>query len=92
VSTHHPFDDWLRHGGDYFGVEPVVDHWSSLDTTFPTWRMPLTQLCGELTDAGFLIERLVEPRPLMSARRLDPDEHHRLNTRPGFLALRLRKA
>jgi SAM-dependent methyltransferase len=89
LSTHHPFDDWMRHGGNYFVVEPVVDHWSSLDTTFPTWRMPLTNLCGEFASAGFVIERLLEPQPVPAAEELDASEHERLSTRPGFIAFRL---
>ena len=44
-----------------------------------------------IADAGFLIERLVEPRPVPEAAALNPAKHERLSTGPyGFIAFRLR--
>ena len=54
--------------------------------------MPLTILCGELTDAGFLIERIVEPVPVPCAAdsaTIDPDEAAKLHQQPSFIALRV---
>jgi SAM-dependent methyltransferase len=92
ISTDHPTDDWLRNGGSYFAVEAKVEHWTSLDARFASWRVPLTVLCDEFATAGFVIERLVEPLPTDEARRLNPDEHERLSTAPGFIVFRLRTA
>ncbi len=89
LSTVHPFEDWRIHGGDYFAVEIKREHWSGLDVDVPSWRMPLTVLCDEFVDAGFLIERLLEPRPSPEARLVDPVEHERLCTTPGFICFRL---
>jgi hypothetical protein len=49
----------------------------------------LEQTCEELYQAGFLIERLREPRPVPDAQALDPEEYERLHREPrGFLAVR----
>jgi hypothetical protein len=50
---------------------------------------PLEQTCDELHSAGFLIERLVEPRPTPAAAAIDPVAYARLTSEPsGFLAIR----
>jgi hypothetical protein len=41
------------------------------------------------SEPGFLIERLVEPRPVPEAARINRDDYARLNSEPtGFLAIR----
>lgn len=91
VSTSHPTTDWLRKGGSYFDRALETDTWSlpSGRHEVRSWREPLSDLCGAATDAGFVIQRLVEPRPPESMRRRWPEEHAELSRRPGFLALRL---
>jgi hypothetical protein len=42
-----------------------------------------------LHEAGFLIERLIEPRPTAAAAEIDQDRYERLHREPtGFLAIR----
>ncbi|MGI8722340.1 MAG: hypothetical protein ACR2JG_08950 [Geodermatophilaceae bacterium] len=49
----------------------------------------LEQTCEELHEAGFLIERLREPRPVREAQALHPEDYELLHREPrGFLALR----
>ena len=92
LSAQHPMGDWLRHGGSYFETRPVTETWQK------TWRVrywlaPLETICEEIFQAGFLIERLTEPRPLPEAGALDPAKYERLSREPrGFLAFRLRPA
>ena len=91
VSTHPPTLDWLRLGGSYFSVEPVEEDWQEGRWHVRYWRQPLYQTCAEFADAGFLIERLVEPlpRPEMASRY--PEDYERLTKDPGFIAFRLLK-
>src|SRR5437588_7327844 len=93
LSTQHPTTDWLRKGGSYFDVRLEEDVWTrdGVSYTVKFWREPLTSLCGSATGAGFLIERLVEPRPAESMRERWPDEWAKLNREPGFLIMRLMK-
>jgi len=93
VSTQHPTTDWLRKGGSYFDRVLETDEWQGpfgpRDVGF--WREPLTDLCASATDAGFVIDLLVEPRPAASMRDRYPDDYEDLLRRPAFLILRLRK-
>jgi SAM-dependent methyltransferase len=90
LSCDHPTSAWLRLGGRYFDVEAKIEHWDSLDVDFPSWRLPLTVLCQEFADAGFVIERLLEPQPDPSTRSYDPDAYDDLAASPGFVVFRLR--
>jgi SAM-dependent methyltransferase len=91
LSRQHPTCDWLRHGGSYFDVRVIEETWSK-GWSVRYWLAPLQTTCEEIFQAGFLIERLVEPRPVPEAAAVDPDDHERLNREPGFLAFRLRPA
>jgi 2-polyprenyl-3-methyl-5-hydroxy-6-metoxy-1,4-benzoquinol methylase len=89
LSTHHPTDDWARLGGSYFDVDAVTEVWSQ-GWTVTAWRMPLTQLTGEIAEAGFVVERLVEPRPVPEMAERHPEAYALLTTTPGFVMFRLR--
>jgi SAM-dependent methyltransferase len=93
LSTHHPTTDWLRQGGSYFETEEVEEIWHRGERSYTVrfWRQPLTSLCADIADAGFLIERLVEPLPAPSMRERWPERWQKLQREPGFLALRLLK-
>jgi hypothetical protein len=55
------------------------------------WLAPLETTCEESFAAGFLIERLLEPRPVPQAAAIDREEYERLAREPrGFMAFRLR--
>lgn len=88
LSRMHPTGDWLRHGGNYFDARVVDEVWSR-GWQVRYWLSPLEQTCDELRSAGFLIERLVEPRPTPAAAEIDPSAYQRLTSEPsGFLAIR----
>ena len=94
VSTQHPTTDWLRKGGSYFDVVLETDIWrmESEDHVVRFWREPMSALCGAATDAGFLIEKVIEPRPAPSMRERYPWDYDKLSREPAFLVLRLLKA
>jgi SAM-dependent methyltransferase len=88
LSRMHPTGDWLRHGGNYFDVRVVEEVWSK-GWRVKYWLAPLEQTCAELRDAGFLIERLTEPRPQAEAATINRDKYERLLREPtGFIAIR----
>ena len=90
LSRLHPAGDWLRHGGSYFDVRTIQETWSR-GWTVRYWLAPLETTCEEIFAAGFLIERLVEPRPVPEAAAIDPAGYERLAREPrGFIAFRLR--
>ncbi|MDG4780783.1 class I SAM-dependent methyltransferase [Micromonospora sp. WMMD961] len=88
VSTHHPMDDWRRLGGSYFTVERVRERWNKgWDVAY--WRQPLDVTCDEFSAAGFLIERVHEPRPSAQLRDRYPDVSERLSASPAFIVFSL---
>ncbi len=91
VSTQHPTTDWVRKGGSYFDRTLETDTWALASGRHEVqfWREPLSDLCAAATDAGFVIQRLVEPRAPEIMRERWPVEYDKLAQRPGFLALRL---
>lgn len=88
VSTHHPTADWLRQGGSYFTLEAIEETWNQ-GWSVRYWRLPLTTTCAEFTQAGFLIERLVEPQPAPGMAERFPEDYEKLNREPGFINFRL---
>jgi SAM-dependent methyltransferase len=93
VSTQHPVMDWLRKGGSYFQATLETDIWNMPSGEQPVhfWREPLSALCAAATDAGFLIEKLIEPVPAETMRERYPEDYDQLSKEPGFLILRLLK-
>ncbi|NYH82538.1 Methyltransferase domain-containing protein [Actinopolymorpha cephalotaxi] len=91
VSTMHPTADWNRFGGSYYAVEKVDRPVAKGRWRTHYWRMPLETFLGELLGAGFVLERLVEPRPVPELQKLDPEAHDKLHTAPCFLSVRLRR-
>jgi hypothetical protein len=52
----------------------------------------LERWCADFWAAGFVIERLLEPRPIKAMAERYPDEFVKLSREPGFLTFRLSKA
>ena len=90
LSTTHPTEDWLRTGGSYFDKAMIEETWQD-DWAVKYWKQPLQDWCADFTEAGFLIERLVEPRPSPTMNPSYPDVFEQLNQRPGFIAFSLLK-
>jgi hypothetical protein len=76
---------WLRKGGSYFDVKLKTDIWhtSAGDEPVRFWREPLSDLCTAATDAGFLVEKVIEPRPADTVRERCPDDYEKLTKRTG---------
>ncbi|MGP4018998.1 class I SAM-dependent methyltransferase [Saccharopolyspora sp. 5N708] len=90
MSRMHPTGDWLRHGGNYFEARVVEETWKR-GWQVRYWLAPLELTCEELFRAGFVIERLLEPRPAETGAVVNAEVYERLQREPtGFLAIRAR--
>ena len=92
-STHHPtMDAELHSPNDYFAIKRVTEVWKKgqgeFEVTF--WRRPLTAMSEAISEAGFLIERLVEPTPEPELQERYPEIYDLIRTKPRFLFFRLR--
>ncbi len=88
LSTHHPTTEAHRfETGNYFEVEALEDTWSWVGKV-RFFRRPLTRIIGALTEAGFMIDQLVEPIPTEEFRAMHPESYARILKRPDFLLVR----
>ncbi|GIV95435.1 MAG: SAM-dependent methyltransferase [Herpetosiphonaceae bacterium] len=96
-SVGHPCDEFCdRHPqGNYFAIEQVaaVFNWEQFGVRVrvPYYRRPLNAMLGPLLHAGFILERLLEPRPTPEFREQDPQDYEKLMRQPGFICFRAKK-
>ncbi len=89
-STHHPTMDYLLfRTKSYFTTELVEDQWRIGKVRF--YRRPLTSMIDALANSGFVIERIVEPRPTEEFRQAKPEDYEKLSTQPWFIVIRARR-
>lgn len=89
-STHHPAMEVQLFNPERYGeVEQVEDDWDDVGTV-RFYRRPLFRIVNDLADAGFAIERMVEPLPAEAFRRLKPQAYARMVRQPNFLLIRAR--
>lgn len=91
ISIEHPFFEHLYFKSEkYFEVEAVKATWSGFgkDVEVNSYRRPLHECLSPLTENGFYIDKLVEPKPVPEFEKLDPRHFKELNEFPSFLCIR----
>ncbi|MGW3961156.1 GrpB family protein [Amycolatopsis sp. NPDC005003] len=87
-SVHHPGEDWRWFGKEnYFELELLEDEFPP-GTVVRFHRRPLSWTFQAVRDAGFAVDRLVEPMPVPEAEQADPKWAANLRTKPRFLYFR----
>jgi SAM-dependent methyltransferase len=92
ISLDHPFAPPLpSQRGGYFETELVSDTWSKADVevTQYFWRRPLSSVADAFAEAGFSVERIVEPRPGPGALERFPEALTGLAGVPSFIVYRI---
>ena len=91
-SVTHPFFDHLYYkSNDYFETELVGCEWKGfkpLRVHVPSFRRSLGAALGPLAEAGFRIEKVLEPRPTEEFKEADPKDYEELSRLPCFLCIR----
>jgi SAM-dependent methyltransferase len=90
LSVHHSEDWHWQDRPDYFVTELLEETWSigGVPTVVRYYRRPLSATFNALRDAGFAVDRLVEPMPVPEAAEVDPEAYAQLSTEPRFLYFR----
>ncbi len=91
ISTEHSFFEYnFFESKKYFEVEHVKCTWKGFGQPIEvnSYRRPLQECIAPLTDNGFLIEKLVEPRPVPEFEKYDPRHYKELNEFPSFMCIR----
>jgi len=94
-SDGHPFGDYLffkKRGKakNYFDTELVGCIWHGFDIRVfvPGYRRPLNALLNPLIDAGFRIDRIIEPLPTQQFKEADAKGYKKLLRMPAFMCVR----
>lgn len=99
-SHSHPMSDYklvqTKHDPEsrYRERERFSSDWGGFGTPRPTvvaFRRPLEQMLNPLSEAGFMLERVLEPEPAEAMARVNPDLHASLTREPCFICVRCRK-
>jgi SAM-dependent methyltransferase len=86
-SSHHPFEEFKLSGENYFVTEERKRKRGTV-----SFRRPLSVMTEALQQAGFVIERLLEPLPKPAYAETDPEGYEGLLKFPGLLVIRARKS
>jgi SAM-dependent methyltransferase len=94
-SVTHPFSDYLYFKSlNYYETELVGSEWKGFESVkvhMPSFRRPLAAVLNPLTEAGFHLERIIEPKPTEEFKEADPKHYEELSRLPCFLCVRARK-
>ncbi len=91
ISIEHPFFEYNYYKSTaYFKTEPVKCIWSGFGkpTEIHSHRRSLHDCIAPLTDNGFYIDKLIEPKPLKEFEELDQKHYKELNEFPAFMCIR----
>jgi len=90
-SMEHPRSEYLiKRTNDYFERELIRSVWYGFGrpVTVPAYRRALSEVVNTVIDAGFRLDRLLEPRPTEEFKKADPKDYEELLVSPGFLCVR----
>ncbi|HYP26906.1 MAG TPA: class I SAM-dependent methyltransferase [Blastocatellia bacterium] len=94
-SVSHPLFDYLYFkSSNYYETELVSCEWKGfrpVRVRMPSFRRPLSTIFNSVTEAGFSVERIIEPKPTDEFREADPEGYEELSRQPGFLCVRARR-
>ncbi|WP_271765447.1 class I SAM-dependent methyltransferase [Aquimarina algiphila] len=91
ISIEHPFFEYIYFKSTrYFDIEPVQCTWSGFGNPIEihSYRRSLHECIMPLTNNGFYIDKLIEPKPLKEFEKLDPKHYKELNEFPAFMCIR----
>jgi SAM-dependent methyltransferase len=93
-STEHPAFDWIalhRSRESYFATELVSAYFTGFGEPhrlIEYYRRPMEEVFNSLIESGFVIERVLEPRPTPEMEQADPKLFRQLSHEPCFLCVR----
>lgn len=90
VSVTHPFFDYTYFKStSYFETERVSSEWSGFgrQVQMPSYRRSLEETLNPFAEAGFVITRVLEPKPTEQFKAADPKHYEELVQQPCFLCI-----
>ncbi len=100
-STEHPHNKWsnpdhprrTKKPKNYFNLELVELIWTGFGKPVPvlSYRRPLSHFFECLHQAGFHLDKLIEPQPTEDFKHQNPKDYDKVSRNPTFLCIRARK-
>ncbi len=90
-STEHPFFNYHYFSMDnYFATKKVQADWSGFDEiiTMPSYYHSLTTITEALFNSGFVIERIIEPKPTKEFEKANKKTYDELMKFPSFICFK----
>ncbi len=91
-SMEHPCIKYIDHQqtSNYFDTDLVEYTWRGFGTpvNVPSYRRPFGEVVNPLIQAGFILDRVLEPLPTEEFKAADPEGYAELSRSPGFMCLR----
>lgn len=91
ISVHHPMADYIEFKKEnYFKTELVKDIWemNGKDVEVQFYTRSLHEVMNSITNAGFLIEAIVEPMPTDKFKEKNRGAYDMLMKKPNFLLIK----
>jgi len=91
ISIEHPFFEYnYFNSKKYFETEAVKCTWKNFGNPIEinSYRRPLESCLVPLTNNGFYIDKLIEPKPTKEFEKLDPKHYKELNKFPAFMCIK----
>lgn len=76
--------------GDYLHRHPIDTGLGEVGSV-TTWHKPISEIVAEARQAGFFIDAIVEPQPLLKMGEIAPNNYKRLQLLPEFIIFKLWK-
>jgi SAM-dependent methyltransferase len=90
ISIEHPFFEFnYFKSTHYFNTEAVKCVWKGFGNPIEinSYRRPLESCIMPLTNNGFYIDKLIEPKPTKEFKKFDPKHYKELNEFPAFMCI-----
>lgn len=95
LSVTHPFFDYTYfNSNNYFETERVGTEWRGFKPVrvhMPSFRRSLSATLTPIMEAGFRLEKILEPTPTKEFKEADPRHFEELSRQPCFLCIRAKK-
>jgi ubiquinone/menaquinone biosynthesis C-methylase UbiE len=91
ISIEHPFFEFnYFNSKQYFNTEAVKCIWKNFGNPIEinSYRRPLESCIIPLTNNGFYIDKLIEPKPTKEFEKHDPKHYKELNEFPAFMCIK----
>ncbi len=91
ISIEHPFFEFnYFNSTQYFNTEAVKCIWKNFGKPIElnSYRRPLEACIMPLTNNGFFIDKLIEPKPTKEFEKTDPKHYKELNEFPAFMCIK----